>query len=77
MATDVSAYPMTPSIRSKRASPVRYLSGRHSTAVEPEVIEETVNAVAELARLRIGALIVFQRADRLSDLLLTGKRRAG
>jgi diadenylate cyclase len=58
----------------ERASPVRYLSGRHSTAVEPEVIEETVNAVAELARLRIGALIVFQRADRLSDLLLTGKR---
>ena len=58
----------------ERASPIRYLSGRHSTAVEPEVIEETVNAVAELARLRIGALIVFQRADRLSELLLTGKR---
>jgi uncharacterized protein (TIGR00159 family) len=58
----------------ERASPMRYLGHRRSAVMEPDVIEETVDAVAELARLRIGALIVFQRVDRLSDLLLTGKR---
>lgn len=56
-----------------RASPIRYLSGRSGTSVAPSLIEETVNAVAELARWRIGALIVFQRLDRLDNVILKGK----
>ncbi len=56
-----------------RASPIRYLSGRSSATVTPPLIEETVNAVAELARWRIGALIVFQRLDRLDSVILKGK----
>lgn len=56
-----------------RASPIRYLSGRSSGPVPPVVIEETVQAVAELARWRIGALIVFQRLDRLENMILKGK----
>jgi uncharacterized protein (TIGR00159 family) len=56
-----------------RASPIRYLSGRNTESLEPQVIDETVRAVAELSRLRIGALIVFQRLDRLDSLLLKGK----
>ena len=56
-----------------RASPIRYLSGRSSTPVLPSLIDETVNAVAELARWRIGALIVFQRLDRLDNVILKGK----
>jgi len=56
-----------------RASPIRYLSGSQPRAVRPDIIEETVRAVAELARLKIGALIVFQRMDRLQNLVLKGK----
>ena len=56
-----------------RASPMRYLSGRNLAVVEPDAIEETVGAVAELARLRLGALIVFQRVDSVRNLLLKGK----
>jgi diadenylate cyclase len=56
-----------------RASPMRYLSGRNATAVKPEVLEETVRAVTELAGLKIGAIIVFQRRDRLDNLILQGK----
>lgn len=58
----------------ERASPIRYLSGRRLNSVEPDVIEATVGAVAELSRLRIGALIVFERLHNLGNLLLRGKR---
>jgi diadenylate cyclase len=56
-----------------RASPIRYLSGRQHDDVKPDIIDEIVKAVAELARVKIGALIVFQRLDRLDNLILTGK----
>ncbi|MBI4962679.1 MAG: TIGR00159 family protein [Desulfomonile tiedjei] len=56
-----------------RVSPVRYLSGRQSNDVGPGMLDETVRAVAELARLRIGALIVLQRMDILDILILKGK----
>jgi diadenylate cyclase len=57
----------------ERASPIRYLSGRQINDTKPTLIDETVLAVAELARLKIGALIVFQRNDRLDNLVLMGK----
>ncbi len=56
-----------------RASPIRYLSGRRPNDMNPDLIEEMVKAVSELARLRIGALIVFRRMDRLDNLILKGK----
>lgn len=56
-----------------RASPVRYLSGRHANDARPDTLDELVRAVAELARLRIGGLIVFQRMERLDNLILKGK----
>jgi diadenylate cyclase len=56
-----------------RASPIRYLSGHRPVAVKPEIIDETVRAVADLASLRIGALIVFRRRDRLDNLMTRGK----
>lgn len=56
-----------------RASPVRYWSQTQPTDVNPNVIEETVSAVAHLARHKMGALIVFQRLDKLDHLMLTGK----
>ena len=56
-----------------RASPIRYLSGRTSTESNPDLIEEVVKAVAELARLRLGALMVFRRLDRLDNVILRGK----
>jgi diadenylate cyclase len=56
-----------------RASPVRYLSGRHANETRPDTLDELVRAVAELARLRVGALIVFQRMDILDSLILKGK----
>jgi diadenylate cyclase len=56
-----------------RASPIRYLSGRHSNDIDSGRLEELVKAVAELARLRIGAIIVFQRLDRLDNLIISGK----
>jgi uncharacterized protein (TIGR00159 family) len=57
-----------------RVSPVRYLSGRRNNEVEAGVLEEVVEAVAELARLKIGALLILPRQDRLDHLLLVGKR---
>lgn len=56
-----------------RASPVRYLRGRHPNNVRPDLLDEMVRAVAELARLKVGALIVFQRMDGLGNLILKGK----
>ncbi|MBI5570996.1 MAG: TIGR00159 family protein [Desulfomonile tiedjei] len=56
-----------------RASPIRFLSGSRPAEVKPEIIDETVRAVAELAGLRIGALIVFRRQDRLDSLMTRGK----
>jgi uncharacterized protein (TIGR00159 family) len=56
-----------------RASPIRYLSGQQPADVRPDLIDEIVRAVAELARLKIGALIVFQRFDRLDNVILKGK----
>lgn len=55
-----------------RASPVRYLSGQHNSE-SPGIVDEVVKAVAELARHRLGALVVFQRLNRLDNLLLKGK----
>ena len=56
-----------------RASPIRYLSGRQPEDVKPDIIDEIVRAVADLARVKIGGLIVFQRLDRLDNLMLKGK----
>lgn len=56
-----------------RASPIRYLNQSQPNDVNPNVIEETVLAVADLARTKLGALIVFQRLDKLDNLVLTGK----
>ncbi len=55
-----------------RASPVRYLSGQ-TPQQTPTMIEDVVQAVAELASQRVGALIVFQRRNRLDNLILKGK----
>jgi diadenylate cyclase len=55
------------------ASPIRYLAGNNSPEVSSDLILEVVTAVAELARQRIGALIVFQKMDRLDNLLFKGK----
>ncbi len=60
-----------------RASPMRYLRGRRADYVEPNVIDETVKATAELARMRVGALIVFQRTDSLDTVVLKGKQLDG
>jgi diadenylate cyclase len=59
-----------------RASPVRYLSGARNSE-PPDIIDEVVKAVAELARHRLGALMVFQRMNRLDNLLLKGKNLDG
>jgi diadenylate cyclase len=56
-----------------RASPIRYLSGRQNNNVKADLIDESVNAVTELAGLRIGAIIVFQRLDRLDNVIIQGK----
>ncbi len=56
-----------------RASPIRYLSQSQGNDFDPDIIEETVRAVSDLARLRIGALIVFQRLNKLDNLILKGK----
>jgi diadenylate cyclase len=56
-----------------RASPIRFLSGRQPNDMNPDLMEEMVRAVSELARLRVGALIVFRRLDRLDNLILKGK----
>jgi len=61
----------------ERASPIRYLSGGRPHVVQPDVIDETVKAVVEMTRVRMGALIVFQRSDRLRNLLLKGRECDG
>ncbi len=55
-----------------RARPIRILTGRAKNDGESEVLEDTLKAVAELARLRLGALIVFQRVDHLDNLVVKG-----
>lgn len=56
-----------------RASPVRYWNQVQATDANPNVIDETVSAVALLARDKMGALIVFQRLDKLDHLVLMGR----
>ena len=56
-----------------RVSPIRYLSGHKADEVKPELLDETVKAVAELASQRLGALIVFKRMDGLGNLMTKGK----
>jgi diadenylate cyclase len=56
-----------------RASPVRYLSSSKTEHVRPEIIDDIVRAVAELAGWRLGALVVFRRHDRLDNLITKGK----
>lgn len=55
-----------------RASPIRYLSGRRASQVRPEIIDEVVRAVADLATASTGALVVFQRTERLDRILTRG-----
>jgi uncharacterized protein (TIGR00159 family) len=57
-----------------RASPIRYLSGLQNNDIKPDLIDEMVTAAAELARHKIGALIVFQRMNRLDNVILHGKQ---
>ena len=56
-----------------RASPFRHLMSSKVNDVKKSLIDEVVNAVVELAREKTGALIVFQRDDRLDNLALKGK----
>lgn len=57
----------------ERASPMHYLSGKKSPQVRPELIDEIVRAVADLAVTSTGALIVFQRNKRLDRVLTRGR----
>lgn len=56
-----------------RASPIRYLKGLRTESKNPEVVDEIVKSVAEIVRHRLGALIIFQRMDRLDNVVLKGK----
>jgi diadenylate cyclase len=56
-----------------RASPIRFLRSSPRKDLERNYIREIVKAVAELARLRIGALIVFQRVDGLDNIIIKGR----
>jgi diadenylate cyclase len=55
-------------IRRALARVGRGFSPRFSEREESRVLEEVVRACAELARRRVGALIVFERDTRLDDL---------
>ncbi len=55
----------------ERMSPLRFFLGGPET-LDPQLIDEVVRAAFELAQKRIGALIVFQREDILSDHLKGG-----
>jgi diadenylate cyclase len=55
-------------IRRALARVGRGFSPRFAEREETRVVEEVVRACAELARRRIGALIVFERDTRLDDL---------
>jgi diadenylate cyclase len=56
-----------------RASPIRLWSWSPDKVLKFEFVEEIVKAVIDLARLRVGALIVFRRQDRLDEIILIGK----
>ncbi len=56
-----------------RASPLKLLISGKNKQVKKGLIDEVVNAVAELAREKTGALIVFQREDILDNLVLKGQ----
>ncbi|MEW6348374.1 MAG: diadenylate cyclase CdaA [Thermodesulfobacteriota bacterium] len=55
-----------------RAAPIRLLTGRRRTESDSSQVEEMARAVMELARTRLGALIVCQRLDGLVNLALRG-----
>ncbi len=57
-----------------RAAPLRLLTGRRRAESASSQVEELVKAVMELAKNRLGALIVFQRVDGLVNLALKGIR---
>jgi diadenylate cyclase len=59
-------------IRRALARVGRGFSPRYSEREESRVVEEVVRACAELARRRIGGLIVFERDTRLDDLVEAG-----
>ncbi len=56
-----------------RASPIRFLSLAPASEISADVISETVRAAWDLSRNKVGALIVFIRADHLDNLVLKGK----
>lgn len=56
-----------------RASPIRFLSLSQRSETSQDVISETVRAVWDMSRNRVGALIVFVRTDRIDNLVLIGK----
>jgi diadenylate cyclase len=59
-------------IRRALARVGRGFSPRFSEREESRVVEEVVRACAELARRRIGGLIVFERDTKLDDLIEAG-----
>ncbi len=59
-------------IRRALARVGRLFSPRFSEREESRVVEEVVRACAELARRRIGGLVVFERETRLDDLIEAG-----
>jgi diadenylate cyclase len=59
-------------IRRALARVGRLFSPRFSEREESRVVEEVVRACGELARRRIGGLIVFERETRLDDLIEAG-----
>ncbi len=59
-------------IRRALARVGRGFSPRFSEREESRVVEEVVRACAELARRRLGGLIVFERETRLDDLVEAG-----
>jgi diadenylate cyclase len=59
-------------IRRALARVGRGFSPRFSEREESRVVEEVVRACAELARRRLGGLIVFERETRLEDLVEAG-----
>lgn len=63
-----------PEIRSMldRARPIRFLTGGSKRPGDPDILDEILKAVAELARMRLGALFVFQRVDHLENLVVKG-----
>jgi len=56
-----------------KASPIRFLSSARANGIKDDVISETVRAVSDFSRNKVGALIVFLRSDKLDSLVLKGK----